>query len=177
MTAIKERNIALMMAICMGISNLLLIIKICTTNQRIVVVPAYQQQSFWLDQAQVSSEYLEQMTLFFLENMLNLTADSIAYQRDVILKHVNPGFYGELKKRFIEEEIRYKKESLATNIKPMKIVVDESSKTTTVVGVFTSFVAGKQVKQTKDSYQLQFIYEHGRLLINSFKLIASEEHV
>ena len=83
----------------------------------------------------------------------------------------------ELKKRFIEEEARYRKESLTTNIKPMKIIVDEANKITTVVGIFTSFIAGKQIKQTKDSYELKFIYEHGKLLINSFKLIASEEHV
>lgn len=177
MMAIKERNIALMMAVVMGVGNLLLIVKICSNKERIVVVPAYQQQSFWLDQANVSKEYLEQMSLFFVENLLNLTADSIAYQRDVILKHVVPEFYRELKKRFIDEEERYRKECLATNIKPMRIIVDDSSKTTTIIGVFTSFIAGKQIKQTKDSYQLQFKYQHGRLLIESFKLIASEDHV
>lgn len=177
MVAIKERNIALMISILMVVSNLLLIIKVCTQKDRVVIVPAYQQQSFWLDQANVSKEYLEQMSLFFIENLLNLTADSIPYQRDVILKHVVPCFYGELKKRFIEEEARYRKESLTTNIKPMKIIVDEANKITTVVGIFTSFIAGKQIKQTKDSYELKFIYEHGKLLINSFKLIASEDHV
>jgi type IV conjugative transfer system protein TraE len=85
------------------------------------VVPAYQQQSFWLDQSNVSKEYLEQMSLFFVEYLLNLTADSIAYQRDIILKHVVPSYYAELKKRFLEEETRYRQEYLATNIKPMHI--------------------------------------------------------
>lgn len=174
--AIKERNIALMMAVLMGVGNLLLIVKICTNKERIVVVPAYQQQSFWLDQAHVSQEYLEQMSLFFIENLLNLTADSMAFQRDVILKHVVPEFYRELKKRFIDEEDRYRQEYLATNIKPMRIIADEAHKTTTIIGIFTSFIAGKQIKQTKDSYQLQFKYQHGRLLIESFKLIASEDY-
>jgi len=177
MIALRERNIAVMAAMVMGIGNLLLTIKMCTNKERIVVVPAYQQQSFWLDQANVSKEYLEQMSVFFIENLLNLTPDSIAYQRDVILKHVAPAFYRELKKRFIEEEERYRKECLTTNIKPMHIIVDEANKTTTTIGIFTSFIAGKQIKQTKDSYQLQFKYQHGRLLIESFKLIASEDYV
>ena len=96
-TAIKERNIALIMAIIMGIGNLLLIINMITNKERIVVVPAYSHQGFWVEKAQVSKEYLEQMSLFFIENLLNLTADSIAYQKDVILKHVDPEFYAQLK--------------------------------------------------------------------------------
>lgn len=175
-TAIKERNIALMMAIIMGIGNLLLIIKISSNKERVVVVPAYNHQGFWVEKANVSKEYLEQMSLFFIENLLNLTQDSIAYQRDVILKHVDPEFYAPLKKRFLEEEKRYRQEYLTTNIKPMKLIVDEAQKTTTVIGIFTSFIAGKLIKQTKDSYELKFGYEHGRLLIKSFKLIASEDY-
>jgi conjugal transfer pilus assembly protein TraE len=177
MAAIKERNSAFMVAIILGFSNILLIGYLCTKQQKVVIVPAYQKQSFWVSNNQVSREYLEEMSIFLIELLLNLTSESINYQRDVVLKHVDPTFYSLLKKQFLIDEERYKKESLATSIKPIHIVVNSQENSTQVTGIFTSLISGRVVKQTKDLYEFKFSYSKGELLIKEFNLLSSEDYV
>src|SRR5690606_15531655 len=89
----KQRNWVVAFALVMLLGNILLIAKVFYHRERIIIVPAYLKQSFWAEGEVVSKEYLEEMTMFFANLVLNVTPESMEYQSKVVLKYVSPEFH------------------------------------------------------------------------------------
>lgn len=168
-TAFKERNQIAIIAAIVAISNVVLIALLCTNKERVVLVPLQINTEMWTEKKAVSKEYLEEMSLFFSHLLFDASPHSMAYQRDVILRNVDPAVYNSLKHKLIKEEEKYKKENLTTTFRPTKITVNTSKLETLVTGYLTSFVGGKQMQQITDTYLIKFRYDAGRLFITSFE--------
>ena len=167
--AFKQRNQAVIFGAIIAFSNVLLTGYLFIRKERVVIVPAQINQEFWVERRVVSKEYLEEMALFFVNLLLDATPHSMQYQRNTILRNTDPKEYDGLKNKLIREEERYRKENLATTFSPTKIVINTSKLQALVSGYLTSYVSGKQVKQSEDSYVLTFRYDAGRLYILSFR--------
>ena len=168
-TAFKERNQIAMMAAIITLSNLILVAFLFADKERVVLVPAQINNQMWTERKAVSKEYLEEMTLFFTHLLFDVSPHSMAYQRDVILRNVDPKSYNPLKHKLVKEEEKYKKENLTTTFRPTKVIVNTSKLETLVTGYLTSFVGGKQMQQITDHYLIKFSYAGGRLFIKSFE--------
>lgn len=166
--AFKQRNQAVIIALIITISNVLLCIFLFRDNQRVVVVPAHFTQEFWTERRMVSKEYLEEMALFFTDLLFNATPHTMEYQRNIILRHVAPKMYNNLQAKLVKEEERYKNENLATTFSPTKIIVNTSKLEVLMHGYLTSFISGKQIKQNEEVFLLKFQMEAGRLFMQSF---------
>lgn len=167
--AFKQRNQAVIVGTLVALSNVILCGYLFVRKERVVVIPAQLTQEFWTERRAVSKEYLEEMSLLFVNLLLDATPHTMQYQRDTILRNVSPTTYNNLKIRLLKEEERYKKENLATTFSPTKIVINASKLQALITGYLTSYVSGKQVLQTEDTYLLQFRYNAGRLYILSFQ--------
>ena len=174
-TAFKERNQIAIIASIVAISNLVLIVLLFANKERVVVVPAQINQEMWTERKSVSKEYLEEMSLFFSHLLFDVSPHSMPYQRDVILRNVDPSVYNSLKHKLIKEEEKYRKENLTTTFRPTKLVVNTKKLETLVTGYLTSFVGGKQMQQITDTYLIKFRYDAGRLFIKSFEANACLE--
>lgn len=168
----KQRNQVLVVGSILGVSNLILCGLLFFTPQRVVVIPANPAKSFWVDQRQVSPEYLEEMGLFFAREILDVSPASAAYQRDVVLRYTAPEYHNALKKRLIEEERRAGDGQISTGFKPIQIKVNAERLEAELTGDLLSYVAGKMVSSVRESYLLRFQYTQGRLLVTQFKLIS-----
>src|SRR5690606_39174428 len=106
--------------------------------------------------------------------ILESSPESAAYKRDIILRNTVSEGYGPLKTKLLEDEARLKKEHLTTSFQANSIKVDPENLLVELTGVLLHFVGEKRVTQTRDTYQFEFIYRHGRLLIKAFKLVTSD---
>lgn len=174
-TAFKERKQIVIIATIVALSNLVLVAFLFANKERVVLVPAQINTQMWTERKAVSKEYLEEMTLFFAHLLFDVSPHSMGYQRDVILRNVDPSAYNSLKHKLIKEEGKYKKENLTTTFRPTKIIVNTSKLETLVAGYLTSFVGGKQMQQITDTYLIKFRYDAGRLFIKSFEAKACLE--
>lgn len=167
--AFTQRNQIALLAALVTLSNVLLVVFLFANKERVIIMPAQINTEMWTERKAVSKEYLEEMTLFFTHLLFDVSPHSMPYQREVILRNVDPSMYNFLKHKLVREEEKYKKENLSTTFRPTKVVVNTYTLESLVEGYLTSFVGGKEVQQITDKYRISFRYEAGRLFIKSFE--------
>lgn len=172
---IQNRNGYLMLASVSLLLNLILSIGILlvSNHERIVIVPPGINKSFWVDEAHVSPEYLSEMSLFFANLRFNVTPSNIAMQRDLLLRYVHPAFYEILKTELLSEADHINKEHIVTAFYPVNVVVDHKNLMSRVTGDLQSFVGDMQLPLKRFTYQMNFSYNNGRLLMKSFEEVKS----
>ena len=171
---LKQRNASLLLAVGMCLTNIVLGLSIFLTNERVVLVPPQISKSFWCDKNSVSKEYLEEMSVFFANQLLDVSPESASFQRGIILRYVVPEFHNKLEKRLVNEERRYRKQGISTSFKPIKIKVNSKFLSVELVGDLLSFVGQERVKQSRETYRLNYRYRDGRLLITNFELLEAK---
>lgn len=169
---LTQRNHVLIVGSILGISNVILCSLLFFSPQRVVVIPANPAKSFWVDQTRVSSEYLEEMALFFAREILDISPASASYQRDVVLRYTAPVYHNALKKRLTEEETRAREGQISTSFKPVQIKVNAERLEAELTGDLLSYVGGKMASSVRESYRMRFQYLQGRLLVTQFALMS-----
>ena len=170
---IKQRNTSLVFAVVVLITNILLGIKILWHSDRIVVVPPEIRKEFWVEGNRASSTYLEQMSLYFTKQMLDMTPETAGEIRTTILRHVASGYYSAFSQNLIEQEKYLKDNSITTIFFPKSIRVDEKNKAVKVTGQIKQMVANTLVTEEEQTYMLKYQYDGVRFLISSFVRVKS----
>ena len=155
--------------------NVLLTLIVFNGKERVVVVPPVLATSIWTERQTVSQSYLEEMAIFFAKQILDITPSTASFQREHLLRYVNPSFYNALRKKMLDEEQKYEKDNLSMSFRPLSAVVDVKALQVTLTGLLQQYVGNKFVQQTKEVYEMQFSYEAGQLLIKSFVFKKQEE--
>jgi len=165
-----------------GLAGILLIVVLLQTvllffkNERVIISPPELNQSYWVEGNRFSPSYLEEMSLLFTHLMLDVTEESVIPQGEVILRYVNPEHYGEFKSKLLSDEKRLKKQQLSLHFSPKNVVLPEPL-VAEIQGILTSYVASQKVSQVQETYRLGFSQKRGRLFLDSFQVIQSnEEH-
>ncbi|MBL0941397.1 MAG: type IV conjugative transfer system protein TraE [Alphaproteobacteria bacterium] len=173
---VAQRNSLLL--ICVSLLLIVFVQALYTLfkSEHVVIVPPEITQSFWVEKGRVSANYIEEMALFFATLILDNSAGSCAYQRDVLLRYAVPEAYGRLRAMLLEDEERFKKEQLSTSFKPASIQVNPKTLIAEITGDLISYVGQKRLSQVRESYRFAFTYKQGRLLIQSFEAIRSQKH-
>ncbi|MGV2432070.1 MAG UNVERIFIED_CONTAM: type IV conjugative transfer system protein TraE [Rickettsiaceae bacterium] len=170
----RQRDLFLFASIIILISNMLLVIKIVSNDEKFVMVPGLNQ-SVWISNNSISSSYLEEMSLIFLNNLLDINPDNIEYKKSIILKHIstsNQETIFSIKKYFAELEEKYKKFGLSTYFTIKNMEIDTSKLKVIVSGILTSSY-GKRGNDVKEEiYQIDFDYNSHQLKLKSFSRIS-----
>jgi conjugal transfer pilus assembly protein TraE len=166
-----QRNLLLIIALLLMGGNLLLSSFLFLKNERIVVVPAIVEKEFWVDNNHISATYLEQFGYFLGQLLLNKSAVSAPQNREILFRHTDPSYIGQLKKHLIEEEEILRKQNAAFVFFLSQISVDTQHMIVKLTGEKQLFVSGKKVSSEQSHYHLHFVYVSGRLLL---KEISSE---
>jgi conjugal transfer pilus assembly protein TraE len=168
-SVLKQRNMAAMMVACLMITNVLLGIKVFMHAERVIIVPSHFKQSFWAEGEAISKEYLEEMTIFFANLLLNVSPESMRYQGDVALKYVSPEFHNVLFQRLIEEEKKLAKQSLSTTFRVKEVLADQEKNEVIIRGLLTQYVGEKKAGHRTESYKATYSYHSGILLLTGFE--------
>lgn len=166
---LAQRNTVLIVAFCMALSNIILVSAYVCKRARIILVPPQIKKTFWVEEGRVSKEYLEEMTLYISQLLLDNSPASFSYKREIILRYATPESYSELKKQLLKEEKTHQELQLSTHFKPLEIVASPETLEVKLKGYFTSFVAGQKVHDSQEQLTLQFTLRGGKLMLKSLK--------
>jgi conjugal transfer pilus assembly protein TraE len=143
-------------------------------HERVIITPPQLAQGFWVEGNRFSPQYLEEMALHYAHFFLDVTEKNILYQGDILLRYVTPDAYGTLKAKLLEDEKRLKKNNLSTRFSPSDTVISADQLKVDITGELMSYVGDKKISQVRETYQIKFQNQSGRLLISAFTLLKSD---
>ena len=167
---IRQRNFFAGCTLLAVIANFLLVAKISSTTERIIMVPGITKD-LAVEGSIVSQSYLEETALLFASALLDLTADTISLKKNIILKHVSTGSEQSLKSLqsyFAGREDEHKKFGLSTFFAPKQIQVDSKNLQVVIEGLLTSTFGKRGFEQNNVKYLLSFDYVGGHLKLKEF---------
>jgi conjugal transfer pilus assembly protein TraE len=166
---IKQRNSFLLFGLGMFITNVILASSILMQSEKIILVPPQIDKTVWLRGTEVSEEYLEEMSIFLIDLLLDQTPSNSAYKRDMLLKYVDSSQYNVILQRLLEQEEYMREHEVSTDFSPISIKVDAGKKEAVIEGELITFVADKKVSNEKTSYLLSFEVKGTKLYLSGFK--------
>lgn len=172
---LRHRNYLTITCAGLLLSNVFLSVACLKKDERITLIPPELKGPVWVERGQVSSQYLEEMSLFFVSILLNKTVHSISYAHQLLLKYAAPQEMGVFKEHLFKEEERYRKSGLSTTFYPKKVTTHENKMQVEIRGEMMGYVGQKCIFNQEEGYRFTFSYDYGRLLIKSFELITGKE--
>ena len=163
----KKIDFLLPICLILTVSQIISIFLIFCKKERIILVPPVISQPIWIDSYAVSPTYLEQMGVFLGNLILTNSSQSIAAQRDMILRYVHPSVYTHIRQYLINEESHLRKHQGSYHFHIRSIETDVKNNTITLEGDRETFIAGRRTDQAKETYHLIFKFSHGRYLLFS----------
>ncbi len=166
----KQRNLFLLLTILLTVSSSALSLKILIQEERIIMVPPLSSEVM-ISNRKVSSSYLEQMTMVFLNSLLDLSAMDILHKRDMILKYTSnshPSFSKRINEYFADAAAKYKNFDLVTYFTVKNMEIDEGSGEVIAHGTLTSRYGKHGFESTPTSYRLSFEFSGGYLRLKEF---------
>jgi type IV conjugative transfer system protein TraE len=170
---IVQRNIFLLFSLLLGAAVVLLAGLQFVRNERIVVVPTVGP-SFWVENSQVSSSYLENMGIYLSEMLLNRGPADADWKNRAILEHVHPAFYHEIRRQLFLDRDHIVKEDQSFVFRVRTALGNMADWTFVLEGEFLVLVGkeGSQpscVQLERRKYTLGFQCQGHRLLLMSLK--------
>ncbi|MES2353149.1 MAG: type IV conjugative transfer system protein TraE [Pseudomonadota bacterium] len=138
-------------------------------RERVILVPPTISKSFWIEGGKVSGDYLDQMALFLIHLMLNVSPRSVDFQAKTLLQYASPDAYAELKTAMIATSERLKRDNAVTLFQPTAFNIDEPGMRVAATGVLVTYIGDKRVTEISKAYLIEFRYTGGKLYLSSFK--------
>jgi conjugal transfer pilus assembly protein TraE len=172
---VKQRNGYLVLA-----SGLMLLSFILTLlcfylshRERIILVPPTITRSFWVTHNEVSPEYLSEMTTFFAYLRLNVTPENADSQRQLLLRYVDPRYFGTLNTLLIAERDHITSQHVSTAFYPVNVKVNTKTLSVLIIGDLVSTVGSAQIASQRVTYEVRYRSDQGRLLVSQFQEVKN----
>ncbi len=175
---IAKRNGYLILSVGLLLLCILLSIMVLRLigRERIIITPPVVHKSFWVDNQQVSSEYLSEMTVFLAQLRLTVTPSNAEYQRETLLRYTDASFYGEFKNELVAEADHLIKSHLSLAFYPTQITVNAPNLTANITGDLVSTVGNAPLPAAHLTYQVRYRYTNGQLRLQSFQEQEEKPH-
>ncbi len=174
---VKQRNgyLALASGLLLLSSILTLLCFYLSHQQRIILVPPSITRTFWVSNTDASPEYLSEMSTFFAYLRLNMTSESADSQRQLLLRYVDPRYFGALNTLLIAERDRITAQHVSTAFYPVNMHVNTKQFSVVITGDLISNAGTTQLSSQRVAYQVQYRYEQGRLLVSQFQEVKAHD--
>lgn len=173
----KQRNLFLLLTILLAVIGSALSLKILIQEERIIMVPPLSLEVM-ISNRKVSSSYLEQMTMVFLNSLLDLSSIDVLHKRDVILKYTSnshPSFSKRINEYFADAASKYKNFDLVTYFTVKNMEIDEGSGEVIAHGTLTSRYGKHGFESIPTSYRLSFEFSGGYLRLKEFNQVIDDK--
>lgn len=164
---LKQRNSCLLLALILLVTVFFESVTIFSLryHERIVIVPPTVNQRFWVEHNKVSVSYLDQISRYVLDQLLNITPETYLMQLETIFPYVESKVYGEFKQKWYEKIEKIRHQQISTVFYPFDISVDQSHLIVKVVGKFVVMSGNSKPIKRYMNYQLHYQYLNGKLWI------------
>lgn len=175
--AIRQRNGYLAIVCGSLLLNLVLGLGLISTigREKIVIVPPKVTQSFWVNSSLVSSEYLAEMSHFFVMLRFNVAPATAKEQQEMLLRYVGPEYYESLKIQLLNEAESMMKDRISNAFYPVDIKIDARSLEALVIGDLVSTVGTNKTPTKRVTYKISYKYNNHRLLVKQFTEVLAED--
>ena len=173
----RQRNLFLVLTVALSITSSALSLKIVLQEERIIMVPPLSND-VTISNRKVSSGYLEQMTMVFLNSLLDLSASDVLHKRDMILKFTSnsdPSFSKKINEYFADSLEKYKNFDLVTYFTVKNMEIDEVKGEVIARGILTSRYGKHGFESNPTSYRLSFEFSGGYLRLKEFNRIVEDK--
>ncbi|MEM6338606.1 MAG: TraE/TraK family type IV conjugative transfer system protein [Pseudomonadota bacterium] len=173
----KQRNLFLALTVALAVTSSALSLKIITMEERIIMIPPFNSEIV-VSNKSVSSGYLEQMSMVFLNSLLDLSSSDVLHKRDMILKYTSnshPGFAKRINEYFADAATKYKDFDLVTYFTVKNMEINEANNEVIAHGILTSRYGQRGFEQIPTSYRLSFEFSGGYLRLKEFNQIIEEK--
>lgn len=160
-----QRKLLLALVGALAISNILLATLVFNKREKVVLIPPQLENPFWVNNDEVSEEYLENMGHFMAMLLLDISPASFPFKHKVLLRHTTPEGYGPLKNQLLKDGDCYTSLQLSTHFKPSKILTHPKTLEAQVTGSLASFVGEKKIRETTETLNFTFTLREGLFLL------------
>ena len=143
-------------------------------EHEITLIPAGATQNMTIGSNAVDNSYLTQWAEFIVSLKMNVTPSTVAETQEKLLAYVSPSVYGAYKEQLLNEQQAIKKSEITSVFFPKQTLVDDKVayqvKTT---GELQVYYGRERAKSDQVTYQLNFNFNNGRLLLKSIKEVKN----
>jgi conjugal transfer pilus assembly protein TraE len=143
-------------------------------HERVIVSPPELHQSYWVEGDRFSESYLEEMAVFFAHLLLDVSSESLLYQGEVILRHVDAESYSRIRTKLFADAAQLKKENATSRFQPKKAIVSRDSMEVKLKGTMTQYVSGKDVSSYEETFVVRFSAKNGTIYLKDFALLDTK---
>ena len=143
-------------------------------HERIIISPPELHQRYWVEGDRFSEGYLEEMAVFYAHLLLDVSADTLLYQGEVVLRAVDADSYSRIKTKLFADSAKLRKENVTSRFEPKKALITRDALEVHLQGTMTHFVSGKQVTSFEEEFVIRFSAYKGKLFIKDFALIETK---
>ncbi len=136
-------------------------------KERIVVLPAEPTKSFWMDNRQVSKDYLEQMAVYVLQLVLNNSPETVSSNTKKLLSYVVPDERGQTELMLTKQARRLKSSNASSSFIAESVFADEGNMTVAIAGRNRRFIGSQQTANVKSCWKVAFDYKGSRLWVKT----------
>lgn len=151
----------------------LLIIFYMIGREKIIIIPPDVQKSFWVSATQVSPEYLAEMSQFFANLRLTITAENAHTQQETLLRYTDPVYYPILKTELVQEADRMLDQHISMAFFPVNLKIDSKHFKVMIEGDLKIWVGEANLPSKRMRYLITYRYDAGRLLVKSFEEVKA----
>ncbi|OGT41477.1 MAG: type IV conjugative transfer system protein TraE [Gammaproteobacteria bacterium RIFCSPHIGHO2_12_FULL_40_19] len=150
--------IILLIFLCISISH----------RNMTTLVPMNLNTPMTISNNSVSTQYLNESALSFINLRLNFDPDTIDLNHNIILRSIAPNNYQDIKKALDQESKLVKAQSISSSFYINDISINKKMLSVLFTGTLVRSVSDKALKSVKTQFQIDFENKNGLLLITQF---------
>ena len=155
------RSVTLILAI-----GLILNASVFKKREIVVVTPPQVTEEYWIGKKKASSEYIEQMAVFFSTLAGNLSPTNATYNVSALLRYVTPKLYGDIKNSLMADAISVVKNNMTQTFFPRNVKVNGNE--AVVEGdTIRKFGSARATKETM-IYNMKFVVDNYKIYLEEF---------
>lgn len=139
-------------------------------NQKVVFMPPkIINQEFWVSGNEVSKSYLNEMGLFTVFNLMNITKENSKSNIDNLLVLISPDTYYEIKS-YLTEQMNYITDNAISRVFFPSVVDVDQKGVIKVTGVIKDIISDKVMKSEQNVITIEYQIKQGRFWIYDIKI-------
>lgn len=171
----KQRNLFVVLFLCAMMIITLLSVVIVSKEKQVVIIPAGFNKELLISDRHVSANYLEEMSHFFANNLLDATPENVSYRSKMVLRHVSPKYYQKVQNHLITQQKKYKDYNLSTSFTVQEIQVFPNRLQAVVEGILHSSFGKGGSKTEKVKFNIKYSFNSGVLMLDEFGIMKQEK--
>jgi conjugal transfer pilus assembly protein TraE len=166
-----------LMLIVSVVTNLMLILYMLAKTDTVTthMVPPEISRSMWVSNNSASDTYLEDMTNFITQMVLNTSPTSVEYQGEKLKTLVCTQAVGTFDSLVKQNSIRLKRENAITMFAPRTFNVDRARMQVAALGDVTTYIGERKLSTVAKAYLLKFQNQAGKFCIKDLYETDSQD--